>query len=143
MKFRLACLLFSLATAASAQVRTPQEVHQAVRAAGGAEPFLKEMVRQTANALPIRPNQNVEITSVVGLGKRIRYQSRLLLVESKASVHDMNALKSSNINYAACSSLIMSVMIKEYGAALTYVVLARNSEYLFEYELNSETCKGR
>lgn len=143
MRLRLAFLLFSLATAASAQVRTPQEVHHAVSAAGGAEPFLKEIARQTANELPMRLNKNVELMHVVSLGKRIRYQSRLLLVESKDLVYDMNALKSSNINYAACSSPIMSVMIKEYGASLTYVALSRNAEYLFEYELNSETCKGR
>lgn len=76
-------------------------------------------------------------------GKRIRYQGRLLPVESRAAVFDMNALKASNINYAACSSPITSVLIREYGARLTYVLLSRNAEYLFEYELNSETCKGR
>jgi len=143
MIYRLAFLLVAFSTAASAQIRTPQDVHRAVRAVGGPELFLKEIVRQTASALPMRTNQNVEITSVVGLGKRIRYQSRFLFVDNRASVYDMNALKSANINYAACSSLVMSVLIKEYGATLTYVALSRNSEYLFEYELNSETCKGR
>lgn len=143
MIHRFISFLFILVISASVQAATPEEVRRAVKAAGGVEPLLKKIAEKTASTLPMKLNQNVEVSMVISTGKNIRYQNRLLIVENRAAVYDMNALKSANINYAVCSSPETSVLIKEYGAQFTYVVLSRNSEYLFEYALNKETCKGR
>ena len=139
----LLVLLVVFPAAASAQVITPEDVRRAVRQAGGPELFLKEIARQTASQLPVQLNQNVEMMAVLSVGKQIRYQQRLSSVVSRASVHNINALRSANINYATCSSPVMSVLIRDYGVTVTYVALSRNHEYLFEFELNSKICQGR
>jgi hypothetical protein len=141
--YKIIFLLLSFAITTSAQAMSSEELDRAVKAAGGIEIFVKKLVQTIASSLPMRVNQNWEVSQVVGIGKRIRYQSRFLQVENRASIDDMNAFKSANINYAACSMPMLSDLIKEYGVVFTYSVLSRNSEFLYEYELNSKTCKGR
>lgn len=121
---------------------TEADARTAIKQAGGPEPFLQEMARQTAKQLPQQINAEMELRSVAALGRRISYTARMLNVE-KAQVHDLAALKRANLNFAGCSTPVLGVLIREHGVRVSYLTIAKGTEFLFSYELNAETCKGR
>ena len=73
----LLVLLLFVPVASLAQY-TEDQIRTAIRQAGGPEPFIQEVARQTARNLPTRTNANVEIQSVSANGKQLMYVTRLL-----------------------------------------------------------------
>lgn len=140
MRVLFSCLLL-LSASAIAQPTTEQ-IHAAVKAAGGVEKFIAEIVRQSAKNLPQATNKNVEIQSVSSNGRKLAYTTRLVNIEKK-DVFDLEALKAGNINYLACGSPVLGVLIREYNAEVVYFVAARGNEFLFQYVLNRSTCTGK
>ena len=87
-------------------------------------------------------NANVEIQSVAASGRQLMYVTRLVNVE-KSSVRDLEALKKSNINFSGCRSPVLGLLIREHDAKVSYMVLAKGTEFLFQYDLDRETCLNR
>ena len=135
-------LLCTLMPALAFSQLPPQQVNAAVKAAGGAKPFIKEMVRQSAEKFPMMINKNVEVRSVASNGLQMTYMNRLINVEKK-DVYDLDALKKANVNYFACSSPVLGILIKDYDAEIIYMATARGTEFLFQYNLNRSTCRGK
>jgi hypothetical protein len=136
------CLFIVCTSGAVFAQNTQSQIREAISQAGGPESFLKEMAKQGAQSLPKMINANVEVQSVSALNRNITYVNRLIKVE-KSTVRDINALKNSNINYFSCSSPVLGLLIKEYGVTVSYMAVARGSEYLFQFDLNKATCSGR
>jgi len=134
-------LLSTLSTSAISQP-TIEQTHAAVKAAGGVEKFIAEIVRQSSKTLPQATNRNVEVQSVSSNGRKLAYTTRLLNTEKK-DVFDLQALKAGNINYLACGSPVLGALIREYDAEVIYFVAARGNEFLFQYALNRSTCAGK
>ncbi len=137
----LLVLLLFVPVASLAQY-TEDQIRTAIRQAGGPEPFIQEVARQTARNLPTRTNANVEIQSVSANGKQLMYVTRLLNVE-RTAVRDMEALKQANINYAGCRSPVLGLLIREHGAKVSYSVVAQGTEFLFQYDLDRKTCLNK
>lgn len=137
----LLSLLISVPLTSFAQY-TETQIKNAIKQAGGPEPFMQEMVRQTARNLPTKINANVEIQSIAANGKQLMYVTRLVNIE-KSSVYDLDALKRSNINFAGCQSPVLGILIREYDAKVSYSVLAKGTEFLFQYDLDRRTCRNK
>lgn len=135
-----AAILLSMHGISSAQY-TEAQIRTAIRQAGGPEPFMQEVARQTARNLPTKTNANVEIQSVAANGRQLMYVTRLSI--EKSEVHDLETLKRNNINYAGCRSPVLGLLIREYEAKISYNVLAKGTEFLFQYELDRRTCEGK
>jgi hypothetical protein len=118
------------------------QIRAAIRSAGGPAPLLQEIARQSAQTLPTKINANVEMQSVAANGLQLMYTTRLLNVE-KANVSDVEALRRGNINYSACNSPTLGFLIREQQVRVSYIVLARGTEFLFQYDLDRLTCRGR
>lgn len=140
MRFLLASLVL-MSTSAMSQP-TIEQTHAAVKAAGGVEKFIAEIVRQTSTTLPQATNRNVEIQSVSSNGRKLVYTTRLINIE-KRDVFDPQALKAGNTNYLACASPVLGTLIRDYDAEVVYFVAARGNEFLFQYALNRLTCAGK
>lgn len=121
---------------------TEDQIRTAIRQAGGPEPFIQEIARQTARNLPTRTNANVEIQSVAANGKQLMYVNRLLNVE-RTAVRDMEALKQANVNYAGCKSPVLGLLIREHGVKVSYSAVAKGTEFLFQYDLDRKTCLNK
>jgi hypothetical protein len=141
MIFRI-IFLFLLTTGISFSQSTTKDVHTAVNEAGGPELFLKKIASLGSENLPVMTNKNVEVNSVAAVGKTIMFNTRLINIE-KSQVHDIAALKAANINYLVCSSPVLGTLIKDYNAEVVYMVSDRGREFLFQYNLNRTTCKGK
>lgn len=72
-------------------------------------------------------------------GRQLMYVTRLTNIE-KTAIRDMEALKQGNINYAGCKSPVLGLLIREYDAKISYSVLAKGTEFLFQYDLDRKTC---
>ena len=88
----LLMLLLSVPGASFAQY-TEAQIRTAIKQAGGPEPFMQEIARQTARNLPMKTNANVEVQSIAANGRQLMYVTRLVNVE-KSSVRDLDALLS-------------------------------------------------
>lgn len=121
---------------------TETQIRTAIKQAGGSEPFMREVAKQTARNLPMKTNANVEIQSVAANGRQLMYVTRLVNIE-KSVVRDLDALKKSNINYSACQSPVLGLLIREYDAKVSYSVIAKGSEFLFQYDLDRRTCVNK
>lgn len=121
---------------------TPLQVNAAVRAAGGVEPFVLKMASDLSGSLPMKTNQNVEIVSVAAYEKSLAFLSRLVNVDID-DVSDLDALKAANVNYYACNSPVLGVLIKDHGVDIVYNVTAKGTEYLFQYKLDKNACSGK
>lgn len=139
---RTLLILFLFVPAAALAQYTEDQIRTAIRQAGGPELFIQEIARQTARNLPTRTNANVEIQSVAANGKQLMYLTRLLNVE-RAAVRDMEALKQVNINYAGCKSPVLGLLIKEHDAKVSYSVIAKGTEFLFQYDLDQRACLNK
>lgn len=137
----LLMLLLSVPGASFAQY-TEAQIRTAIKQAGGPEPFMQEIARQTARNLPMKTNANVEVQSIAANGRQLMYVTRLVNVE-KSSVRDLDALKKSNINFAGCHSPVLGLLIREHDAKVSYSVLAKGTEFLFQYDLDRRTCLNK
>jgi|GEM_PF-4207029 len=140
---KLPLLLIGIVLCATAIAQpTNTQIHTAIRQAGSPETFIREVVRQTAQNLPVKTNANVEIVSVAANGRHLMYTTRLVNVH-KSKVYDLEALKRSNVNFAACNTPVLGLLIKEYNAKVSYTVLAVGTEFLFQYDLDRRSCEGK
>ena len=139
---RLLFIVLLCACGVSFAQYTEDQIRTAIRQAGGPERFMQEMARQTARNLPTRTNANVEVQSIAANGKQLMYVTRLLNVE-KSSVQDIEALKRSNVNFAGCRSPILGFLIREHDSKISYSVLARGTEFLFQYDLDRKNCVNK
>ena len=137
----LIAFLVLLSTSAMSQP-TIEQIHSAVKAAGGVERFIAEIVRQSSKILPQVTSRNVEIQSISSNGRKLAYTTRLLNIEKK-DAFDLQELKAGNINYLACGSPVLGALIREYDAEVIYFVAARGNEFLFQNALNRSTCAGK
>ncbi len=135
-------VLLLLVPVASLAQYSEDQIRAAIRQAGGPDLFIREIARQTAKSLPKRTNANVEIQSVVANGKQLMYVNRLLNVE-RTAVRDIEALKQANINYFGCNSPVLGLLIREHDAKISYSVVAKGTEFLFQYDLDRKTCLNR
>lgn len=141
MRYSIFALLALLYTTAIAQP-TNDQIRAAIRQAGGPEPFMREIARQTARNLPTKTNANVEVQSVTANGRQLMYTTRLVNIQ-KENVYDMEALRRSNVNFAACNTPALGLLIREHDAKVSYIVLASGTEFLFQYDLDRKSCEGR
>ncbi len=137
----IATVLFFVIGLSRAQ-NTPEQVHSAVKAAGGPNKFLSHLARQTAETLPLKINKNVEVVSVIALERTIQYTGKFLNV-SKEDIRDMREFTRLNTNYQNCRSPVFGVLINNYGVEAKYINISKDNEFLFQYNLNKTTCRGK
>ncbi len=117
------------------------EIRDAILGVGGPEKFLKIIERKTANALPHKLNSDVLIVSVISQGKEIKYVNKMINVR-KEDVSDMGKFSRLNTNYAGCGLPTSRIMINEFGSKYTHIAVDLNNKYLFQYTLDSKSCKN-
>ena len=142
MKRHLAALVALLTIGSTNAQNTPTEVHSAVKSAGGSTKFLSYVAKETAKMLPLEINKNMQVISVVALGDMIQYTGKFSDV-SKKDIRDMKEFSRQNTNYMVCRSPVMGVLINHYGIEVKYINISRENEFLFQYNLNKVTCKGK
>lgn len=135
--FAVACS----SVAASAQP-SPDRIRAAIASAGGAEQFMAKLAKATAAGLPKKTNANVEMVSVSAVKKNLQFLVKLINVAA-SDVYNVDELKRANVNWAGCRTPVFSILISEHNAEIVYSAVSNDAQYLFEYRLNSVTCKGK
>jgi hypothetical protein len=140
----LATFLFSvLASTAPAQTYTPAQIRQSIKAAGGAEPFMRRLAESSARLFPRLLDSETEGLMAVQQGRSLVYQVRLVNY-SRSEIKSVEQLKSrvTGLNASAvCSAPIAKILITEYGASYKYMVYSKTKEYLFEYTVDQKLCQ--
>jgi len=120
---------------------TSEQVREQIRKYGG----LQAVLRHTASS--IVPGQKipggiVEITGAEANANRITYYHRLMNEEKSdiPPIPEARRLMASKHASTFCPVSMLSLMIKEHGAEIRYVVAAKSGGYLFEYTFNKATC---
>lgn len=129
--------------APSARAYTPAQIRQAIKQAGGPEPFIAAMANTVAKGFPRFIDSETEGMTVTPLGKTIHFAVRLVNT-SRKDMPNIDTLRTSvaeTNGIAVCSGPVSSILIFEHGATFKYSVYAQNREYLFDYFFDRNTCK--
>ena len=84
----------------------------------------------------------MEVVSVIALERTIQYTGKFLNV-SKEDIRDMREFTRLNTNYQNCRSPVFGVLINNYGVEAKYINISKDNEFLFQYNLNKTTCRGK
>lgn len=138
----LAIITFSFVSNNAQAQLTPNEVHAAVKEAGGAKVMLESIAKLTASKLPMMVDSNVQIIAVFAFELNITFTQRLVTLARK-DIPDLEAWRVANANYAVCGSPLFSVLIRDYGVEVKYIVHSKDREYITEFNWNKTTCRGK
>lgn len=129
--------------APSVQAYTPEQIRQAIKQAGGPEPFIAAMANMAAKGFPRFIDGETEGMTVTPLEKTIHFAVRLVN-KSRKDIPNMETFRTSVADkngIAVCSGPVSSILILEHGATFKYSVYAQNRGYLFDYFFDRNTCQ--
>jgi hypothetical protein len=142
----LSCLMLAFPVLAHAQY-SQAEIDRAIKQAGGLENFLLYMVKQSNKQMPVRIDDEHEITmATLPTSKSIGYNTRLTKHESYQIKQNKASLSRSLYNHSRnviCTSPVSKTLVGRYDVSYKYQLYSKSGEYILQYEINKEDCLRR